>query len=104
MEISFTIQSQILLPLLVRVRVEILSCLSSHNLGQKAPWLGISEYVQSYGVNIGYNIGFNIEVQHLIQYWVQYWGSILGTILGSILRSTVLDVPRNLCLKFHQNQ
>ena len=69
------------------------------------------------GFNIGFNIvlnnGFNIGVQYLAQCWVQYWAqcwvqycvqysdSILGSILGSI---SVLDVPMNLCIKFHQNR
>ena len=45
------------------------------------------------GLILGLNIGFNIGVQ--------YWGSILGSILGSI---SVLNVPRSLHLKFHQNR
>ena len=44
------------------------------------------------GLIFGFNIGFYIGAQ--------YWDSILGLILGSI---SVLDVPMNLCLKFHQN-
>ena len=45
--------------------------------------------------NIGFNIGLNIDVQ----YWCLILGSILGSISGSILGSTILDAPRNLCLK-----
>ena len=53
------------------------------------------------GLNIRLNIGVQYWAQYWVQYWVQYWDSILGSILGSI---SILDVPMNLRLKFHQNR
>ena len=49
------------------------------------------------GFNIWLNIGFNIRFNIGSQYWVQYWESILDAI-------SVIDVPMNLHLKFHQNR
>ena len=53
------------------------------------------------GFNIACNIAFNFWFNIGFNIGLQYWAPILGSILGSI---SVLDVPRSLHLKFHQNR